>query len=71
MTHQQHQHPVDVRLVMKSLQKSLIQMTTAQLVNHVVHAMIGETVVTARLVANSLLTNPQNQLCMSVPMASR
>ena len=45
--HQQHQHLVDARLVMKSRLKTLILMTNVQLVNHVVHAMIEETVVTA------------------------
>jgi hypothetical protein len=74
MTHQQHQHLVDVRLVMKSQPKSPILMTNAQPVNHVDHVMIAETVVTAEIVrpvANSLLTNPQNQLSMSVPTVSR
>jgi hypothetical protein len=74
MTHQQRPHLVDVRLVMKSQLKSPILMTNAQLVNHAVHAMIAEIVVTAEIVrpvANNLLTNPQNQLCMSAPMASR
>jgi hypothetical protein len=73
MTHQQRQHHAHVLLVMKSRPKILILMTNAQPVNHVVHVMIAEIVVTAgiaHLVANNLLTNPQNQLCMSVPMAS-
>jgi hypothetical protein len=64
----QHQHLVDVRLVMKSRPKSPILMTNAQPVNHVAHVMIAETV---RLVANSLLTNPQNQLSMSVQTVNR
>jgi hypothetical protein len=40
----------------------------AQPVNHVVRVMIAEIV---RPVVNNLLTNPQNQLSMSVPTASR
>jgi hypothetical protein len=68
MTHQQYQHLVDVRLVTKNQRKILILMTNAQPVNHVVHVMIAETV---RPVENSLLTNPQNQLSMSVPTVNR
>jgi hypothetical protein len=70
MMHQQHQHLVDVHPEMKSQLKSLILMTNAQPVNHVDHVMIVETVETVRLVANSHLTIHQNQLYMSVPMAS-
>jgi hypothetical protein len=71
MTHQQHQHHVDVRRVMKSRSKSPILMTNAQPVNHVVHVMIVVIAEIVRPVANSLLTNPQNQLSMSVPTVSR
>jgi hypothetical protein len=71
MTHQQRQHLVDACHEMKNPQKSPILTTNGQLVNHVVRVMIVATVEIVRLVANNLLTNQQNQLCMSVPMVSR
>jgi hypothetical protein len=52
---------------MKSQQKSLIQTTSVLHVNHAVHVM---TVATVRPAANNHQVNLQNQLCMSVPMAS-
>jgi hypothetical protein len=73
MTHQQRPRLVDVHLVMKNQMKSLILMTNARLVNHAVHAMIAEIVVTAeivRLAVSNHQMNLQNQLSMSVPMAS-
>jgi hypothetical protein len=73
MTRQHRQLLVDVRPVMKSQLKilTLILTTNAQHVNHAVHAMTVVTAQIVRPVANSLLTNQQNRLSMSVPMASR
>jgi len=68
MTHQQHRPLADVHLVMKNPPKRLILTTNGQPANHVVREMIA---VTVRLVANNLLMNQQNQLCMSVPTVSR
>jgi len=70
MTHQQRPRLVDVHLVMKNQMKSLILMTNARLVNHAVHAMIAETVEIVRLAVSNHQMNLQNQLSMSVPMAS-
>jgi hypothetical protein len=71
MTHQQRQHLVAVCHETKNPLKSPILMTNGQPVNHVVRVMIVVTAEIVRLVANNLLTNQQNQLCMSVPMVSR
>ena len=59
MMHRQLQHPVDVRLVMKSHQKTPILTMSVRPASLAVHAMIVETV---RLVASNHRTNQQNQL---------
>jgi hypothetical protein len=67
--HQQQRQPLaDVRLVMKSLQKTLTQTTNVQ---PVVPAMIVATAEIVRLAVSNHRTNLQNQLSMSVPTVNR
>jgi hypothetical protein len=67
--HQQQRQPLaDVRLVMKSLQKTLILTTNVQ---PVVPAMIMATVQIVPLAVSNHQTNQQNQSSMSVPTVNR